>query len=285
MRLFGSPKMSTLLTKLGLKEDESIVHPWVTKALEKAQQKVEMHNYDVRKTLLQFDDVMNEQRHVIYNKRRNWLEDPRSLFMSINKIRNDFNKKLCDLFIPKKSYREEWDIENLRKEMERVYGTSFHLLQYAEDESMKENDLRLFLEETTTTHLEHKFASIAEEEAKFILQKLFLITLDDLWRDHLHSLERLRTGVNLRAYAQKNPLVEYKMEAFVLFKEMLNELEEQILIRVSHLTVTSQPKQESNPETEINAENTHKIPRNHPCHCGSGKRYKHCHGSIVKDKK
>ncbi len=315
MRLFGSDKLSGLLTKLGLKEDEAIVHPWISKSLQKAQQKVEGQNYEVRKNILQFDDVMNEQRKVIYSQRLYIMGSPQDLIDNLNKIAEKLNKSLVRKFIPKKSYREEWDLDNLEKELFGIYGTHYEIKEYAIKEGITEPELVNKVIELSAELIANKLKLLNNDEKSFseLLQKVFLITLDQLWKDHLHSLDQLRTGINLRAYAQKNPLNEYKIEAFALFKNMIQDFEEIVVQRVAHLHIVTNDaekhqdniaktygdlnkmqfihdkphnyevedsKQYANEKQMEHLKQNKKVSRNQSCPCGSGKKYKYCHGII-----
>ncbi len=249
MRLFGSEKLSGFLLKMGLKEGEAIIHPWVSKSLAKAQQKVESRNYDMRKNLLQYDDVMNEQRQIIYTKRLNIMSCPDTLSDTLIDMANSVLDGLVTCHIPKGSYEEQWDIVGLNKELQRIYG--FHITP--EDSKQKnEKEMVSYLEKKIydIIHLKQEDSSITAFSE--ILQALLLSILDALWKDHLHSLDHLRSGINLRAYGQKNPLTEYKMEAFTLFKGMLTSLEEQFVHMAFHVHLHKNSSEQKD-RTKINS--------------------------------
>jgi preprotein translocase subunit SecA len=254
MRLFGSEKISGLLVRLGLKEGESIVHPWVSKALERAQEKVEARNYEMRKNLLQFDDVVNEQRTVIYSRRQEILQGQDNLILWFKEI-------TCN----KISEYYELEDEDFRREMMRIFSLDFMVDGTLSNK--ERNDLALAL-------AWEKFEIKAKKLDSYLipfLQKITLGSLDYLWKEHLYNLDQLRLGINLRSYGQKNPLLEYKNEAFQAFTSLLNQLEENALELfykgLEEVKIAVTPKQEE-------------LQRNNPCPCGSGKRYKHCHGKI-----
>ncbi|CAL7961022.1 protein translocation ATPase [Alphaproteobacteria bacterium] len=293
MRLFGSDKISGFLAKMGLKEGEAIVHPWISKALEKAQHKVEIRNYETRKSLLQFDDVINEQRKVVYAKRLHIMKDSQILLKLIGDMVDNVNKVLIQSFIPQKSYKEEWDIDNLKKEVARIYGLHIDLHSYIQEKSISEGNLFSSLNDRANLNIEQKKRECGAEIFVEAVQRIFLLTLDYLWKDHLHSLDNLRAGINLRAYAQKNPLSEYKIEAFELFKQMLIELQERVVQRISHLNLSHETNMHAEKDYQGVAEASdiiqrktpedrayHAVSRNQLCPCNSGKKYKHCHGMI-----
>lgn len=315
MRIFGSEKISTLLTKLGLKEGEAIIHPWISKSLQMAQQRVEARNYEIRRNLLKFDDVMNEQRKVIYSQRINIMSGAQNLIQFIQTMITDFNQQLVSHYIPKKSYREEWDIDVLEKEIVRVYNVQLNIKNFLNKDKTDENEILEFINYNILQRLGEKQSYYGQEVMQNAVQRILLITLDHLWKDHLHALDYMRSGINLRAYAQKDPLNEYKIEAFKLFQQMLTDMEELIIQRVLHLEIshefdhmpninsfnivashenpalqfdnigTSNINEDINTNKAILATNLikeqqDKIARNEKCPCGSGKKYKHCHGSI-----
>ena len=307
MRIFGSAKISNFLGKLGLKDDEAIEHPWINKSLEKAQHKVEARNYEIRKNLLKFDDVMNEQRKVVYKQRIDIMKETQFDDILKEKVLL-FNKHLVDKFIPEKSYQEEWQKKEFTHEIHRVYNTSFDF----EDKSTRE-DIIAEINDLSMKVIDSKKNEFGEEIFNEALKRIFLLTLDQLWKEHLHSLDRLKVGINLRAYGQKDPLNEYKFEAFALFENMFLALDEHIItsiakVQISHdlpsledsslMQNTIETKNNisnlsNNEEKNSNArllgqgsfkkkepETWGKIPRNEPCPCGSKKKFKHCHGSI-----
>jgi len=224
MRIFGSDKIKALLTKLGLKEEEVITHPWINKSLEKAQQKVEAHNYDVRKTLLRFDDVMNEQRKVIYEQRR-FILTSKNLLEYANDIARSVVHHVVSMFIQPNSLPEEWDIDGLNKEILRSFNLRFDLDNLIKQDSVTEVEVANHLENAVLGILSAKKELYGLDVFGNAVQHVMAMTLDHLWKEHLHTLDHLRTGIGLRAYAQKDPLNEYKMEAFNMFKAMLEEYE------------------------------------------------------------
>ncbi len=277
MRLFGSEKISALLLRLGLKEGEAIVHPWVSKSLERAQQKVEGRNYEIRKNILQYDDVMNDQRYVIYSRRNEILnntEDLAEIFKSLCKFQI---VKWVDLFI------DDSDVENLDRELYRVFGFADSVKRYVEENGGINRKNKSLLLAHLNQQMEYEYAYktklLGEGESVQVIQNIALMILDYLWKDHLHNLDQLRLGINLRSYGQKNPLMEYKNEAFNAFKSMLESFEEQLIERVFKINIIhSENEKVSEDRKEENV--GEKIHRNQLCHCGSGKRYKHCHGRI-----
>ncbi len=272
MRLFGSEKMSAWLGKLGMKEGEEISHPWVSKSLENAQKKVEARNYEMRKNLLQYDDVMNDQRKVMYSKRNELLEHKDELVKWLKSLCEEKLELNVNLFINEESF------ENLEKEIYRIFSLSGLVDEYVAnngelDRKQKKKFIACLVEKTHQM-LQSKVDLLGIDDLNSIIQNIALMNLDYLWKEHLHHLDQVRMGINLRSYGQKNPLIEYKNEAFEAFKSMLDIFEEHVLERVFRLTIVS----DDNLKEE---EDVSKINRNQLCHCGSGKRYKHCHGAIT----
>ena len=310
MRIFGSVKIGNFLGKLGLKDDEAIEHPWINKSLEKAQHKVEARNYEIRKNLLKFDDVMNEQRKVVYQQRIDIMKETKFDDILKEKVLQ-FNSHLIDKFIPEKSYREEWQEKEIAHEIHGVYNVDFSF----KDKTTKETIIAE-INKLSMKVVKDKKNEFGEEVFNEALKRIFLMTLDQLWKDHLHSLDSLKAGISLRAYGQKDPLNEYKFEAFNLFENMFLELDDHIItaitkVQISHelpslkdsnLTNATETKrninslldadkksQKSSPYIRDNVQERNpqdqntwgKISRNESCPCGSNKKYKHCHGSIM----
>ncbi len=297
MRIFGSVKIGNFLGKLGLKDDEAIEHPWINKSLEKAQQKVESRNYEIRKNLLKFDDVMNEQRKVVYEQRINIMREEKFDDIIDEKVKVQ-NKYLINKFILDKSFEEEWDKKEISHEIHRIYGVDFDI-----EESQKKAEILSKLNDLTAEIFQNKRKQFGDEVFNEALKRIFLVTLDQFWKEHLHSLDRLKAGINLRAYGQKDPLNEYKFEAFKLFEDMFLELDENIIctsakIQISHelsnldeldsMDNIHESKKEvsalidNQKSTDLNNSNTWgKVVRNEPCPCGSNKKYKHCHGMLI----
>lgn len=318
MRIFGSDKIKSLLSRLGLKEGEAIVHPWISKSLEKAQQKVEARNYDIRKSLLRFDDVMNDQRKAIYDQRKFIMKEP-VLRPTVQSMAQEVSSDIIQSYIPINSLPEEWDTENLSKEFFRVFGIHVDFKELASREGIANEELVETANHAINALFEHKFSVYGEELLEKAIRQTLLLTLDHLWKEHLHTLDHLRTGIGLRAYAQKDPLNEYKLEAFNLFGILLDDVAELSVGRIAHLEVTKEI--DSLPEskrpmfevktvptsalvmedgtsavvggvvrpmkTRVLAEERNatdpqtwgKIARNENCPCGSGKKFKYCHGA------
>lgn len=322
MRIFGSEKLQSWLSTFGLKDDEAIFHPWITKTLAGAQHKVEMRNYEIRKNLLKYDDVINQQRKVIFALRSEIINS-KDISQKIGKFRNQINQDLVEECLPKNSYLEQWEIELLTREIFRIYGVNLDLKSQVEKEGTSETEVLEFIEEKTGEIFTSKEQLYGAEIIRQVEKQIFLITLDSEWKDHLLSLDKLRQGINLRAYAQKDPLIEYKRDGFNLFEEMMMRIEEQVVSRLAHVQInldeegnpknlaTKAPKQkmfesrndpalENQNEREINKTNAPATPikthvkaedrnphdpsswgnvgRNELCPCGSGKKFKHCHG-------
>jgi preprotein translocase subunit SecA len=275
MRLFGSEKMSMWLGKLGMKDGEEISHPWVSKSLAKAQQKVEARNYEIRKNLLQYDDVLNEQRTVIYSKRHELLEHITELIPWFKRLCSEKIEQYINIFLI------EEDTTVIDKAIDRLFGIDKFISQYLElhhnfDKNQKKQ-LVDSLNNTISSILDTKVDIIGFDHLNSLIQNIALMNLDFLWKEHLYHLDQVRMGINLRSYGQKNPLMEYKNEAFTAFKIMLDTFEEQLIERIFRLTIV-QDQVSHNITEDIHHG---KINRNQLCPCGSGKRYKHCHGMIV----
>ncbi len=310
MRIFGSERIDSVLVKLGLQEGEAIIHPWMSKAIERAQTKVEQRNYEIRKNLLKFDDVMNDQRKVIYEQRIELMEvtDVRDTIID---MRKDVNENLVTLHIPPQAYAEAWDIPGLHTEILRVYGLDLPISTWAAEEGIAHEEILHRVSEATDRLFAEKAASFPPEIYQLAEKRILLETLDQLWKDHLLSLDQLRQGINLRAYAQKDPLNEYKQEAFTLFEAMLNHLREAVISRIARVQIRMELTDEimnlkpqskmqathadpsaalANPQAPAqmlqmpqkeNAKKYTNVGRNEPCPCGSGKKFKYCHGAIV----
>lgn len=322
MRIFGSERLQSVLSRLGLKDGEAIFHPWISKTLAKAQHKVEMRNYEMRKNLLKYDDVINQQRKVIFEKRTNLIKTD-NLTDEIAKNYTTLNEDIVLNHIPKNSYLEEWNLSGIENEVQRIYNLKLNIKDFAEKEGVVEADIVQFIQTQVEQLFVERKLRYGDEVESQLQKQVFLATLDSEWKDHLASLDRLRHGINLRAYAQKDPLIEYKREAYDLFEEMMFRIEEQAISRIA----CSQLKMEVEKQAEIdilkqitakqkmftsridpnmpnieqptavNQQSTIRnniapedrnpndqsswgnVGRNEPCPCGSGKKYKHCHGS------
>ena len=314
MRIFGSGKIANFLDKLGFKDDESIHHPWITKALEKAQRKVESHNFEIRKNLIKYDDVLNEQRHIIYDKRKEILKAS-SVSGTIQDIIKEINLKIISQNIPAKSYIENWNLKTLDLELHEIYGKYFNIEDLAQKEDCTEDDITHRINEESTKIFSEKEKKYNAEIIKLLEKNILAMTLDNLWKDHLNLMDHLKVGINLRAYGQKDPLNEYKQEAFQMFEIMLETLMKKTVKRLAHAEVSMETKafleetMQSSPQNTIenqanpedisnktqsaitariapsdrdpnNEKSWGKVGRNELCPCGSNKKYKHCHGKI-----
>ena len=286
MRMFGSEKISGMLTKLGLKKGEAIVHSWISRSIEKAQQRVEARNYEIRKNLLKFDDVINEQRKIIYAQRSEFMSSSQ-LVEILRSMMPGVNLSTVALYIPKKAYKEEWDVDGLEKALHRIYGVEFgvDIRSEIDKDECDEHTIVELLNTRSCLVIQEKAENYGDDVFNIVLKNIFLQSLDQLWRDHLYSLDNLRGGISLRAYAQKDPLSEYKIEAFSMFNTMLDALNELIVSRCMqfHIVVDNSERrdvQRSGDEDKKDHTMTKKVPRNSMCECGSGKKYKHCHGKI-----
>src|SRR3954454_6775095 len=234
MRIFGSERMESMLSRLGLKEGEAIIHPWVNKALAKAQQKVEARNYDIRKQLLKYDDVMNDQRKVVYDQRRE-IMNAEDVAATIADMRTETVAEIVARSIPENALPEQWDIAGLHAECLRLLALDVPLADWAKEEGIDRRTVEERLVEAAERHMQGKEATFGEELMRMAEKSLLLQFLDHIWKDHLLQLDHLRQGINLRAYAQRDPLNEYKREAFELFEAMLVNLREQVTGALSHL--------------------------------------------------
>jgi preprotein translocase subunit SecA len=322
MRIFGSERMDSMLQKLGIQEDEAIVHPWINKALEKAQQKVEARNFDIRKQLLQYDDVMNDQRKVIYEQRKDLMRTD-DVSETIKAMRAEVLEELVARTIPEKAFAEQWDTDLLHEEAMRVFGLDIPAKDWANEEGIADIEIHDRLERMIDERMAAKVANYGEELMRMAEKNLLLQILDQYWKDHLLRLDHLRQGIGLRAFGQKNPLNEYKREAFDMFQDMLARLREGVTMLLSHLEIqVNVPDPVPAPEGPREMETEHasvgqfgdaqpapqaaagaasqparnqaaaeidpnepatwgKVPRNAACPCGSGKKYKHCHGRVA----
>ena len=240
MRIFGSERIDSMLQKLGLEEGEAIIHPWVNKALEKAQQKVEARNFEIRKSLLKFDDVMNDQRKVIYEQRKE-LMATEDVSEDITGMRHQVIGDLVARCIPEKAYAEQWDTDSLHEETLRVFGLDLPIPDWAKEEGIANEEILERLSKAVEERMAAKTAAYGPEIMRDVEKSLLLQLLDQLWKDHLLSLDHLRQGIGLRAYAQKDPLNEYKREAFHLFDDMLNMLRERVTQVLAHVELEVAP--------------------------------------------
>ncbi len=312
MRIFGSDRLEKVLSTLGMKEGEAIVHPWVNKSLERAQAKVEGRNFDIRKQLLKFDDVMNDQRKVVFSQRREIMEAA-DLSDIVQDMRHEVIGDLVERHLPPKSYADQWDTEGLYAAVIEHLNLDVPVIDWAGEEGVDDDSIRERLEDATDEMMAAKAASFGPEAMRMIEKQVLLQTIDGKWREHLLTLEHLRSVVGFRGYAQRDPLNEYKNEAFQLFEGMLDSLREdvtQTLSRVQPVTEEEQRRiamemaeqqralmaqaQQSNAQAQEKPAGTAKDGfvendpstwgnpgRNEACPCGSGKKFKHCHGKLA----
>jgi preprotein translocase subunit SecA len=326
MRIFGSQRMDGMLQALGLKEDEAIVHPWINKALEKAQAKVEARNFDIRKNLLKYDNVMNDQRKAIFEQRRELLSDA-DLSETIADMRHHVIDDLVTASIPEKSYAEQWDIATMKEAMQNIFGLDLPLADWAAEEGIGETEFHERLIKAADEKTAQKAANFGPQILRQIERAVLLQTLDGLWRENLVTLEHLRQVIGLRGYGQRDPLNEYKNESFTLFEHMLTRLREGVTGQLMHVELARQEEAPPLEPAELPPMEVHhfdpntgedefaletangggngrgaakgarvkkvgganpadpstwgKVQRNALCPCGSGKKYKHCHGTYT----
>ncbi|WP_025901242.1 preprotein translocase subunit SecA [Tatumella sp. UCD-D_suzukii] len=307
MRIFASDRVSGMMRKLGMKPGEAIEHPWVTKAIANAQRKVESRNFDIRKQLLEYDDVASDQRRAIYTQ-RNELLDVSDVSETINGIRGDVLTAIIDNYIPRQSLEEMWDVPGLEERLRTDFDLSLPIAEWLDKEpELHEETLRERIMERADESYKEKEAVVGAEMMRNFEKGVMLQTLDTLWKEHLASMDYLRQGIHLRGYAQKDPKQEYKRESFAMFSAMLESLKYEVVSTLSKVQVSmpeeveameQQRREEAerlaaqqqlshvDSETEAAAElaaqgGERKVGRNDPCPCGSGKKYKQCHGRIA----
>jgi len=279
MRIFGSEKLDGMLQKLGLEEGEAITHPWINKAVEKAQSKVEAHNFEIRKQLLRYDDVMNDQRHVIFSQRKEIMETP-NVHETVRDMRHDSIDTIVAEAIPQNSFAEQWDAEKLKASSRATLGLDIPAEDWVAEDGIAEEEITERLQGLSDSYMAEKGTRFGPEIMRMAEKSLLLQVLDQQWKEHLLQLEQLRQGINLRAYAQKDPLNEYKREAFVMFEAMLTSMRQTVTMALSHVELREPDEELASSKAAPVAAPTGKVPRNAPCPCGSGKKYKHCHGKI-----
>jgi len=333
MRIFGSNRIDGMLQKLGLQPGEAITHPWINKALERAQQKVEAHNYDIRKHLIKYDDVMNDQRKVIYEQRRELM-----IIEDASELVREMEREVLDTsllrFIPEDAYSDQWGVKGLHEECMRIFGLDLPIEEWSKEEGIAEAEIRQRIEAAIQDKMKTKEDKYGSDSMRMAEKSILLRVLDQIWKDHLHALDYVRQGINLRAYAQRDPLNEYKQEAFTLYQEMLGKIKEQVVTALCYIELYQESPSEifnaaiediegvqrnirleqpgldsvkqDLPATKTRnrpAKSIRKVPlrphakktdlervdvslgkidesvsRNASCPCGSGRRYKHCHG-------
>jgi preprotein translocase subunit SecA len=342
MRIFGTDKLDGMLQRLGLKENEAIIHPWINKALEKAQQKVEARNFDIRKNILKFDNVMNDQRKVIFDQRVEWMED-QAVGEVVADMRHTVIDDLVAKHIPENAYPEQWDSVGLREEIKRVLNLDLPTDEWAKEEGIADEEIFGRVERRADEHMAAKAAQWGPDVMRYIEKSILLQTLDHLWREHLVMLDHLRQVIGFRGYGQRDPLNEYKAESFSLFETMSQSLREAVTAQLMRVEIQAAPPQEpaalpamaahkidpTTGEDEIalalagaetlarhgigsggaaaagaavgggspqgaallrqraparnpqDPQSWGKVGRNELCPCGSGKKFKHCHGRYV----
>jgi preprotein translocase subunit SecA len=341
MRIFGTDKLDGMLTKLGLKENEAIIHPWINKALEKAQQKVEARNFDIRKNILKFDNVMNDQRKVIFDQRVEWIQE-QAVAEVVADMRHNVIDDLVAKHVPENAYPEQWDTAGLKEELKRVLNLDLPADEWAKEEGIADEEIFSRVERRADEHMAAKVGQWGSDVIRYVEKSILLQTLDHLWREHLVMLDHLRQVIGLRGYGQRDPLNEYKAEAFSLFEAMSQSLREAVTAQLMRIEIMAAPPPEQQP-TALPVMEAHKIDpttgddemalalagaetlarhgigsgrgpgiggpggpggpaaapgrapqasarnprdptswgkvgRNEPCPCGSGKKFKHCHG-------
>jgi len=314
MRIFGSDRMGPMLQRLGLKENEAIVHPWINKALEKAQKKVEARNFDTRKNLLKYDDVMNDQRREVYAQRREYM-NATDLSETIRDMRRELVDELVAKRIPERAFAEQWQSAELAADAKRIFALDLPIVDWAREEGIDETAIRERLEAAVEAAAAAKATAFGPEIIRFIEKSLLLQVFDTVWKEHLLALDHLRQGIGLRAYGQRDPLNEYKSEAFALFNTMLDDMRERVCSMLSRVELSAEPPRPlaepafdrmltSHPNPDGGNVAVAEAPfalamgaapavdpndpatwsaanRNAPCPCGSGKKYKHCHGRVA----
>jgi preprotein translocase subunit SecA len=316
MRIFGSDRMDGMLQKLGLKEGEAIVHPWINKALERAQKKVEARNFDIRKNLLKYDDVLNDQRKVIFEQRLELMDAP-TISDYVADMRHDVVNELVVQHIPERAYAEQWDAKGLKTAVSNTMNLDLPVEDWVKEEGIAEDDIRARITEAAEKVAAEKAERFGPEVMNYVERTVVLQTLDHLWREHIVNLDHLRSVIGFRGYAQRDPLQEYKAEAFELFQALLNNLRNVVVSQLMRVEIM----RDQQPQSELPEMQAHhidastgedeftgsrptgfaadevvvapedrdpndpttwgRVGRNEPCPCGSGNKYKHCHGTYA----
>ncbi|MBX9822953.1 preprotein translocase subunit SecA [Afipia birgiae] len=310
MRIFGSDRLDTMLTRLGLKEGEAIIHPWINKALEKAQQKVEARNFDIRKNLLKFDDVQNDQRKAIFDQRVDFMRD-QEIAETVADMRHTLVEDLVSKHVPEHAYAEQWDVAGLHEELKRVLDLDLPVEEWAKEEGIADEEMLSRIEQRADERMAAKSAQFGPDVMRYVEKSILLQTLDHLWREHLVMLDHLRQVIGLRGYGQRDPLQEYKTEAYNLFESLTAHLREAVTAQLVRVEIVPPDEQPELPQMEAHKLNPNtgedemafaqaalssvpaaqrdpqnpatwgKIGRNEDCPCGSGKKFKHCHGKYA----
>jgi preprotein translocase subunit SecA len=311
MRIFGTDRMDGMLQRLGLKDGEAIVHPWINKALERAQQKVEARNFDIRKNILKYDDVMNDQRKVVFEQRVDFMQ-AETVDDEISDMRHQLIDDLVEAHIPAKAYAEQWDMEGLDAAMREIFGLELPLQDWADEEGIADEEITTRLVDATGRQMAAKATDFGPDMMRQVEKSIVLQTLDQHWREHLITLEHLRQIVGLRGFGQRDPLSEFKLEAFTLFSDLLSGLRRDVVRFLAHVQLETRPPVLETPElarpspalegaasaplasgsgsgsgsgpasgsgSEAGVD-FNKVGRNQACPCGSGKKFKHCHGAV-----
>jgi preprotein translocase subunit SecA len=318
MRIFGTERMDSVLSRLGLEKGEAIAHPWVNKALEKAQQKVEARNFEMRKNILKYDNVLNDQRKVIFEQRREIMSAD-DVSDQISEFRVEVVEDLVTRHIPEKAYAEQWDAAGLQEEVTRIFGLDLPVIDWTKEEGIADEEVRERVQSSVEKRAAERAANFGPEIMRYAEKTILLQTLDHDWREHIVQLDHLRQYVGLRGYGQRDPLNEYKSEAFTLFESLLGRMRSDVIRQLMHIRVAEEapPLVDPSPqqmrashidpltgEDEIadaqpsagtrmfqrprdlpvdpnNPQTWGKVQRNAPCPCGSGRKFKHCHGALV----
>ena len=287
MRIFGSERIDSVLKSLGLKEGESIKHAWISKALERAQKKVEGRNFDIRKTLLRFDDVLNDQRKTIFEQRLE-LMNAENISEIARDMQYDIADEIVNTYCPEKSFADQWDLKRLKNEINQYFSYEIDFLVDETKEDMNQEDIKnkiyKHIDKTSQDRMSKHPKELVNNAERMVLLKI----LDDKWKDHINNLEQLRSTIGLRGYGQRDPLNEYKNEAFGLFEDLINGLKSDVTKIFSRMRIRENIKPNDLNETEqevkvptSEVKKEKKVSRNAPCPCGSGKKFKHCHGKII----
>ena len=279
MRIFGSEKLESMLLKLGLEEGEAITHPWINKAVEKAQSKVEARNFEIRKQLLKYDDVMNDQRRVIFDQRKEIMRAD-DVHDTVVDMRHEAAALIVERSVPAGTYHDEWDSETLDADARRVLGVEAPIADWFAEDDIAEPEIEARLIDAADRHMAEKAVRLGPDIMRMAEKNLLLQVLDQQWKEHLLTLDQLRQGITLRAYGQKDPLNEYKREAFLMFESMLANMRETTSMVLSHVEIRQPDEDGAPPAAPAEASATAKVSRNAPCPCGSGKKFKHCHGAL-----
>ncbi len=309
MRIFGSDRLDKMLSTLGLEQGEAIAHPWVNKALEKAQQKVEARNFEIRKNILKYDNVLNDQRKVIFEQRKEIMSAD-DVSDQIADFREEVIDSLVARHIPEKAYAEAWDAPGLEAETRRLFGLSLPVVEWAKEEGIADEEVRERILKAVETRAAERTANFGVDLMRYVEKAILLQTLDHNWREHIVNLDHLRQYVGLRSYGQRDPLNEYKSESFELFQSLLAKLRAEVVQQLMQVQIsTGEPPPSLEPKPLPQMRESHIDPltgedemggaqaasgpadpnnpatwgrtqRNAPCPCGSGRKYKHCHGSL-----